>query len=116
MHGYNTTPAGRYLTARFGFTFIDSTEGTTLDKAQIALWSDAREVERIRRVYRRTAAEQIEDLKELAEQFIETTTISAPIQTQPRVDLFATARKIEDAEFSLGRWVDVVRKLQEDAQ
>lgn len=112
QHQYGAMPAGRYLKARFGFEFTQDPRPEVLS-AQDALFADAREVQRRRSVFGRTVDALVDDFQDLASMISEGKAVEVPVYPHKRINPLQVAEWIENAEYSLGRWVEVVRKLQE---
>lgn len=112
LHQYGVMPAGRYLKTRFNFEFTQDPREEVVT-AQDALFCDAREVERRRRAFPRTTAGLAEDYEELARAMRSDGPVQAPLYPYKRVDPLEIAKWVEEAEYSLGRWVEVVQKLQQ---
>lgn len=110
---YSVLPAGRYLKARFGFSFVD-TEHPGLLAVQDALFSHAGEIQRLREGVVKSSKALGEELAYVRQSLQRDEDVYTPVGDGWHAsDPIAAARRIEREEGNLKSWVEAVKALQD---
>jgi hypothetical protein len=109
---YGLLPAGRYLLARFGFSFVD-TEHDGLLAIQDALFNHAGEVSRLRDGVAKSAKHLAEELAYVRQSIQRGEDIYTPLGDSAPSDPISSAKRIEREERNLKTWVEAVKTLQD---